>query len=168
MQECLDQPQLGLRFSIRVAYASHKWRSLQACLGGGGREYFQVYFSVSLSCFSPFRLQFWAEQSKIGTTFLFYLERRTLLLVYKGKKWLLLPLRLVLLKIKHKAGNVLVSHVTKIVFTGLVYYISVFMTDKVLIPNMEGTLGEAVFPIFVYKYVKRHNKMSTFQIRTEQ
>lgn len=31
------------------------------------------------------------------------------------------------------------------------------MTDKVLIPSMEGTLGEVVYPIFVYKSVKRHN-----------
>lgn len=46
---------------------------------------------------------------------------------------------------KHEARAALVTHITKIVFTGLINLHLYSCERQVFVPHMEGTLGEAVF-----------------------
>lgn len=79
-------------------------------------------------------------------------------LVHKGKSLTTVAVNLVLVETKHnEARAVLVTHVTKIVFTSLINSHLYFCEWQVFILHMEGTRGEAVFRHF-YNSVKRHTK----------
>lgn len=88
-------------------------------------------------------------------------------LVHNGKAMTIVAIKLVLLETKHnETRDALVTHITKIVFTGLINLHLYFCEWQVFIPHMEGTLGEAVFQ-YLLKILWKDIQSVNFQIKIE-
>lgn len=75
--------------------------------------------------------------------------------------------KLVLVETKHnEARDALVTHITKIVFTGLINLHLYFCEWQVFTPHMEGTLGEAVFQ-YLFTILWKDIQSVNFWIKTE-
>lgn len=76
-------------------------------------------------------------------------------------------IKLALVETKHnKARDALVTHITKIVFTGLINLHLYSCEWQVFIPHMEGTLGEAVFR-YLFTILWKDIQSVNFQIKIE-
>lgn len=63
-------------------------------------------------------------------------------------------------------GEKAVTHITKIVFTGFINLHLYSCQWQVLVPHMEGTLGEAVFP-YLFTILWKDIQSVNFQIKFE-